>query len=65
MLGAMSYAVSGADAIKVVGEDKLDLDNDRETDALYARLMSFLIGGLRAPLPDAPAKQARKPRKAA
>jgi len=28
--------------------------------------MSFLIGGLRAPLPEAPAKQARKPpRKAA
>lgn len=65
MLGAMSYAVSGADAIRVVGEDKLDLDNDGETDALYARLMSFLIGGLRAPLPETPAKQAKKPQRKA
>lgn len=66
MLGAMSYAVSGADAISVVGEDKLDLDSERETEALYARLMSFLIGGLRAPLPEIPAKQSKKPhRKAA
>ncbi|HEX8986396.1 MAG TPA: TetR/AcrR family transcriptional regulator [Rhodocyclaceae bacterium] len=66
MLGAMSYAVSGADAINVVGEGKLEFDNAGDPDALYARLMSFLIGGLRAPLPELPAKQSKKPhRKAA
>lgn len=45
MLGAMSYAVSGADALNVLG----GLD-DSDTDALRARLMAFLLGGLRAPL---------------
>ena len=49
MLGAMSYAISGADALSILAEVSLD-DNDGE--ALMARLMSFLIGGLRAPLPD-------------
>lgn len=60
MQGALSYAVSGADALNVLGEGRLD-DNDAE--ALYARLMSFLIGGLRAPLPEVPAK--RKPQRKA
>lgn len=48
MLGAMSYAVSGADALNLLGEE-----GNYQTDpaTLYARLMSFLIGGLRAPLP--------------
>ncbi len=65
MLGAMSYAVSGADAVNVVGEGKLEFVHAGDTDALYARLMSFLIGGLRAPLPEAPAKQAKKPQRKA
>lgn len=65
MLGAMSYAVSGADAINVMGEGKLDLDHGGDPDALYARLMSFLIGGLRAPLPEIPAKQTKKPQRKA
>jgi AcrR family transcriptional regulator len=66
MLGAMSYAVSGADAINVVGGDgKLQFDNAGDPDALYARLMSFLIGGLRAPLPEIPAKQSKKPQRKA
>ena len=65
MLGAMSYAVSGADAVNVVGEGKLEFYHAGDTDALYARLMSFLIGGLRAPLPEAPAKQAKKPQRKA
>ncbi|MBP9713495.1 MAG: TetR family transcriptional regulator [Sterolibacterium sp.] len=47
MLGAMSYAISGSDALNVLG----GLD-DSNTGALHARLMSFLIGGLRAPLPE-------------
>ena len=59
MLGAMSYAISGADALNILGEGKLD---DRDAEALYARLMSFMIGGLRAPLPKLPARCARRPR---
>lgn len=49
MLGAMSYAISGADALHIVDEGMLA---DTDAEALYARLMSFLIGGLRAPLPE-------------
>jgi len=38
-----------------------------DTKALYARLMSFMLGGLRAPLPAIPAKVTKRPcmRKAA
>ena len=65
MLGAMSYAISGADALNIVADVPLD---DGDGEALYARLMSFLIGGLRAPLPvlktniapAAPAKTRRR-----
>ena len=59
MLGAMSYAISGADALHIVAEDALD---DGDTEALYARLMSFMLGGLRAPLPAIPAKSTKRPR---
>jgi AcrR family transcriptional regulator len=59
MLGAMSYAISGADALHIVAEGALD---DGDTEALYARLMSFMLGGLRAPLPVIPAKMTRRPR---
>ncbi|HUY04943.1 MAG TPA: TetR/AcrR family transcriptional regulator [Rhodocyclaceae bacterium] len=61
MLGAMAYALSGADALSIVGDSPVD---DGAIDALYPRLMSFLLGGLRAPLPTlavAP-KPGRKPR---
>lgn len=47
MLGAMSYAISGSDALNILG----GLD-DSDSKALHARLMGFLIGGLRAPLPE-------------
>jgi hypothetical protein len=57
MMGALSYAISGADALRLLGPI-----DDTDPDALYARLMSFLIGGLRAPLPEVIAKPARKPR---
>ncbi|MFA5123694.1 MAG: hypothetical protein WC493_21275, partial [Zavarzinia sp.] len=61
MMGALSYAISGADALRILGPV-----DDSDPDALYARLMSFLIGGLRAPLPALlpaiQAKHARKPR---
>ena len=57
MMGALSYAVSGADALRILGPV-----GDSGPEALYVRLMSFLIGGLRAPLPEIPAKAAGKPR---
>ena len=53
MLGAMSYAISGADALNIV--DKVGIDSN-DGDAMYERLMSFLLGGLRAPLPSFSAK---------
>ena len=56
MMGVLSYAVSGADAPRILGPV-----DDSNPDALYARLMSFLIGGLRAPLPDLKARPAKKP----
>jgi AcrR family transcriptional regulator len=59
MLGAMAYALSGADALHVVAEGVLD---DADTDALYARLMSFMIGGLRAPLPLLSARSTKRVR---
>ncbi len=49
MLGAMSYAVSGADALNLLDEGRLERS---DADTLRRRLMSFLLGGLRAPLPD-------------
>jgi AcrR family transcriptional regulator len=58
MIGAMSYALSGADALHILSDSPL---NDAP-DALSARLMSFLVGGLRAPLPKLPIKQVKKPR---
>lgn len=48
MMGAMSYAISGTDALQLfTGEF-----DDRNPERLMARLMSFLLGGLRAPLPE-------------
>lgn len=59
MLGAMSYAISGADALNIVDKGTLD---DSDTEALYERLMSFLLGGLRAPIPNLPAKTVKTPK---
>ena len=59
MLGAMSYAISGADALRIVAEVPLD---DADGEALSARLMSFLLGGLRAPLPELQKKRPRPSR---
>jgi AcrR family transcriptional regulator len=59
MLGAMSYAISGTDALHIVAEDALD---DGDAEALYARLMSFMIGGLRAPLPVLRTGSTKRPR---
>jgi hypothetical protein len=59
MLGAMSYAIAGTDALHMVSEDALD---DGDAEALYARLMSFMLGGLRAPLPALRPGSAKRPR---
>ena len=52
MLGATSYAIAGTDALRVVTDWQIEASDmvDR-TDRLVPRLMSFLLGGLRAPLP--------------
>ena len=53
MLGATSYAIAGTDALRLVTdwqiEDEATMDR---LDHLLPRLMSFLLGGLRAPLPQ-------------
>jgi hypothetical protein len=48
MMGAVSYAISGIDALALVAGR---FDDDPEL--LKPRLTAFLLGGLRAPLPDA------------
>ena len=57
MLGAVSYAIAGTDILKVItGHEISDisgqkLDTKSEAKRLSERLMPFLLGGLRAPLP--------------
>ena len=63
MLGAMSYAIAGTDALQLVAEHELD---EKDPEALARRLMPFLLGGLRAPLDGQAVKTKEKgPRKAA
>lgn len=63
MLGAMSYAIAGTDALQLVAEYELD---EKDPGALARRLMPFLLGGLRAPLPGQTVKaREKRPRKAA
>lgn len=52
MLGATSYALAGTDALRIVTDWQIEAEDviDRP-DRLQPRLMSFLLGGLRAPLP--------------
>jgi len=59
MLGAMSYAIAGTDALQVVTGCELDLRNEGPEAAamLSARVMPFLLGGLRAPLPPSMSNQ--------
>lgn len=59
MLGATSYAIAGTDALHLVSDWIVDdaaeagaADSIARADRLLPRLMSFLIGGLRAPLPQ-------------
>lgn len=52
MLGATSYAIAGTDALRLVTDWQVeDEDATDRLDRLPQRLMSFLLGGLRAPLP--------------
>lgn len=48
MMGAMSYAIAGTDALQLA-TGKFD---DENPSRLAPRLMSFLLGGLRAPLAE-------------
>ena len=61
MLGAMSYAIAGTDVLQVVtgcelseiaGERVSEANDPDEAKRLAERLMPFLLGGLRAPLPQ-------------
>ncbi|MFV0371062.1 MAG: TetR/AcrR family transcriptional regulator [Azonexus sp.] len=53
MLGATSYAIAGTDALRLVTDWGVEAeDSEDRLDRLLPRLISFLIGGLRAPLPQ-------------
>ena len=53
MLGATSYAIAGTDALRLVTDWGIEAeDSEDRLDRLQPRLISFLIGGLRAPLPQ-------------
>ena len=56
MLGTVSHAIAGTDALKLLGDFEFDERAGTAPDAsesrqLCARLMPFLLGGLQAPLP--------------
>lgn len=52
MLGATSYAIIGTDTLRLVTGWESDAGDQPESpELLLPRLMSFLLGGLRAPLP--------------
>lgn len=61
MLGAMSYALAGTDALRLAA----GLAGEDDPRAIAPRLMSFLLGGLRAPLPDRDAPVAKSGKAAA
>lgn len=53
MLGATSYAMAGTDALRVITDWGIEDETAmNRLDRLLPRLMSFLMGGLRAPLPQ-------------
>jgi hypothetical protein len=62
MLGATSYAIAGIDTLRLVADVNSDqADADIDLDLLLQRLMSFLLGGLRAPLPPTAAASSQPP----
>jgi len=52
MLGATSYAIAGTDTLQLVTDWQVDEGSAAQDENLLPRLMSFLMGGLRAPLPQ-------------
>ena len=65
MLGAISYAIAGTGMLSVVTGTEDDVSADpaavaSESRRLSERLMPFLLGGLRAPLPESVEAAARK-----
>jgi AcrR family transcriptional regulator len=52
MLGATSYAIAGTDTLHLVTDWQLEEGAVEQDKHLLPRLMSFMLGGLRAPLPD-------------
>lgn len=55
MLGSVSYALMGTEQLRhVIRASQLNIDETEENRQLHARLMSFLLGGLRSPLPESP-----------
>jgi AcrR family transcriptional regulator len=83
MLGATAYAIAGTDSLKLLAHEgpketqespsrSKPKDKDQESDLmqidrLLPRLMNFLVGGLRAPLPELNTQALRhaQPRQAA
>ncbi|MFM2112815.1 MAG: hypothetical protein RLZZ271_1475 [Pseudomonadota bacterium] len=52
MLGATSYAIAGTDTLRLVTDWQIEEEESTDrVDRLMPRLMSFLLGGLRSPLP--------------
>jgi len=57
MLGATAYAIAGTDSLQLLASQQdrhglLGAENATvQTQRLLPRLMHFLVGGLRAPLP--------------
>lgn len=58
MFGAMAYAMAGTDALRIVAS--CDLGDADDGESIIRRLIPFLVGGFKAPLPEgtgrAPAK---------
>jgi hypothetical protein len=52
MLGATSYAIAGTDTLQLVTDWQIEEGSAEQDKNLLPRLMSFLLGGLRAPLPN-------------
>jgi AcrR family transcriptional regulator len=52
MLGATSYAIAGTDTLQLVTDWQVEEGSAVQDENLLPRLMSFLLGGLRAPLPQ-------------
>lgn len=62
MLGATAYAIAGTDALDLVTDWGVgEVEGEHDPALLLPRLMSFLLGGLRAPLPVRPESGAAPP----